>query len=131
MAGQFDEQSLGELFATLSRDTGVLIRKEFELANAEMTLRIRNAATHVAFASAGGALVHAGILVLLAAIVIALTQLGVSAWLSALLVALGTIGAGYAMTRRAVFELRRTSLVPTKTIETLKENATWTNRTPA
>ena len=49
----------------------------------------------VATTAAGVALAHAGLLVLLAAIVIGLTQLGVTAWLSAAIVGFGTIGIGY------------------------------------
>jgi len=37
MARSQDERSLGELFAELSRETGVLVRKEVEPATTEMT----------------------------------------------------------------------------------------------
>jgi len=80
----------------------------------------------VAIASAGGALIHAGLLVLLAAVVIALTQLGLQAWLSAAIVALLTMAAGYLMLKRGMTALRRTQFAPRNTIESLKENARWT-----
>ena len=44
MARSQDERSLGELFAELSRETGVLVRKEVELATTEMTAKARTAA---------------------------------------------------------------------------------------
>ena len=66
MARAQDERSLGELFAELSRETGVLVRKEVELATTELTAKARTAATHVGTIAAGGALAHAGLLVLLA-----------------------------------------------------------------
>jgi hypothetical protein len=131
MARAQDERSLGELFAELSRETGVLVRKEVELATTELTAKARTAATHVGTIAAGGALAHAGLLVLLAAFVIGLAQLGVTPWLSALIVALATMGLGYALVSKGRANLSRANLAPTQTIETLKETATWQTRTPA
>ena len=131
MARSQDERSLGELFAELSRETGVLVRKEVELATTEMTAKARTAAGHVGTIAAGGALAHAGLLVLLAAFVIGLAQLGVTPWLSALIVALATMGIGYALVSKGRASLSRANLAPTQTIETLKETATWQTRTPA
>ena len=131
MSRSQDERSLGELFAELSRETGVLVRKEVELATTEMTAKAKVAGGHAAIVAAGGALVHAGLLVLLAALVIALTQLGLQAWLAALLVAVLTMVAGYVLVNSGLSNLRRTSVKPTQTIETIKETTTWTNRTPA
>jgi hypothetical protein len=123
-----DERSLGELFSELSRETGQLVRKEVELATTEMTAKVRSASTHVVTAAAGGALAHAGLLVLLAAIVIALTQMGVPAWLAALIVAFVTAGVGYLLINKGVNALRETRVVPTHTVQSLKEDAKWTTR---
>lgn len=131
MARSQDERSLGELFAELSRETGVLVRKEVELATTEMAAKARTAAAHVGTIAAGGALAHAGLLVLLAAFVIGLAQLGVTPWLSALIVALATMAIGYALVSKGRANLSRANLAPTQTIETLKETATWQTRTPA
>ena len=60
MARSQDERSLGELFAELSRETGVLIRKEVELATTEMTAKARTAAAHAGTIGAGYALVSKG-----------------------------------------------------------------------
>jgi hypothetical protein len=121
-----DNRSLGELMAELSRETGLLVRKEVELATTELTAKARETGAHVSVAAAGGALVHAGILVLLAAIVIALWQLGLQPWLAALIVALATMAAGYALMNAGISHLRRMPLTPRHTIESLKENAKWT-----
>lgn len=131
MVTNSDNRSIGELFSELSRDTGTLIRKELELATTEMTSKARTAGGHVAVVAAGGALAHAGMLVILAAIVIALTQLGITAWLSALIVGVVTGGVGYLLVNRGLSSLRQTSVAPKQTIETLKEDAKWTTRTPA
>ena len=122
------ERSIGELMAELSRETGTLVRKEVELATTEMTAKATKAAGDIGVTAAGGALAHAGLLVLLAAIVIGLTQMGLEPWLSALLVAAVTIIIGYVLVNRGLSNLRRTSVAPKQTIETLKENARWTTR---
>jgi hypothetical protein len=123
-----DNRSLGDLVAELSRETGLLVRKEVELATTEMTAKVRMAGTHVATAAAGGALAHAGLLVLLAAVVIGLAQLGVTAWLSAAIVGAATMGIGYLLVTKGVNALRTTSVVPTHTVQSLKEDAKWTTR---
>lgn len=123
-----DDRSLGELLADLSRETGLLVRKEVELATTEMTAKVRTASTHVAVTAAGGALAHAGVLVFLAAVVIGLTQLGLQPWLSALIVALATIAVGYVLINKGVNALRATRVVPTHTVQSLREDAKWTTR---
>ena len=131
MAARQDDRSLGELFAELSRETGMLVRKEVELATTEMSAKAKVAGANAGIVAAGGALVHAGLLVLLAAIVIGLAQLGVEPWLSALLVAIFTMVVGYVLANQGLTKLRRTSVAPTQAIEAMKETTTWTNRTHA
>src|SRR5687767_14623110 len=95
-----DDRSLGDLFAELSRETSVLVRKEVELATAEMSAKARVAGMQAGLVTAGGALVHAGLLVLLAGIVLGLAELGVAAWLSALIVALAVMLGGYVLANK-------------------------------
>jgi drug/metabolite transporter (DMT)-like permease len=131
MADRTDDRSLGELFSELSRETSALIKKEVELAKTEMSTKLTTAGTHAGTVAAGGALAHAGLLVLLAAIVLILAELGMAAWLSALIVALAVIGVGYLLVNRGLSRLRATNVAPVQTMESLKENATWTTRTRA
>jgi len=121
-----DNRSLGELFAELSRETGTLIRKEMELATREMTANLKQAGAQAGMVAAGGALAHAGLLVLLAAMVLGLAQLGIMPWLAALIIGLLTVGVGYLLANRGLANLRRTNMTPVQTIETLKEDAKWT-----
>ncbi|HKT79359.1 MAG TPA: phage holin family protein [Vicinamibacterales bacterium] len=121
-----DQRSLGDLLAELSRETGVLVRKEVELATTEMTAKAKEAMTDAGITAAGGALAHAGLLVLLAAIVIGLAQLGVQPWLSAAIVAMVAIGVGYVLVNRGLTRMRRINPRPANTVETLKETAAWT-----
>lgn len=131
MAGPADDRSLGDLFAELSRETGLLIRKEVELATTEMSAKLKTASAQAGTVAAGGALAHAGLLVLLAAIVLGLAELGVPAWLSALIVAVAVIAVGYVMANRGIASMRATSFAPRQTMDSLKETATWTSRTRA
>jgi hypothetical protein len=126
MTDKLDDRSLGDLFKELSRETGTLVRKEVELATTEMATKLQTASGHASTVAAGGALVHAGLLVLAAALVIGLSQLGVTPWLSALLVGLLTLGVGYLLVSRGLANLRRTSVAPTNAIESMKETARWT-----
>ena len=128
MADRLDNRSVGDLLAELSRETSQLVRKEVELATTEMTAKARKAGGHVGVAAAGGALAHAGLLVFLAALVLALSEMGVAPWLSALIISLLTIGVGYLLVNRGLTGLRGTSVAPTRTMETLKEDARWTTR---
>jgi drug/metabolite transporter (DMT)-like permease len=131
MASRPDDRSLGELFAELSRETSALVRKEVELATTEMNAKLKTAGIHGAAIAAGGALVHAGLLVFLAAIVLGLAQLGVQPWISALIVAILVMLIGYVLAQRGMARMRATTLAPTQTMESLKETATWTSRTRA
>src|SRR3954466_11456998 len=110
MAERQDERSLGELLSELSRETGVLVRKEVELATTEMTAKAKKAAAGAGVAAAGGALAHAGLLVLLAAIVIGLAELGIQPWLSAFIVAILTMVIGYVLVNRGLATMRQTSV---------------------
>ena len=126
MADNADNRSLGDLFSELSRETSTLIRKEMELAKREMAANLKEAGTHAGMVAAGGALAHAGLLVLLAAFVIGLAQLGVTPWLAALIIGLVTVGIGYVMANRGLSNLRRTNIAPVQSMESIKEDARWT-----
>jgi len=128
MVDRVDNRSIGDLIAELSRETGQLVRKEVELATTEMTAKAKKAGANVGLAAAGGALAHAGLLVLLAALVLGLSELGVEPWLSAVIVGALTIIVGYALVNKGLAALRTTSVAPTRAIESLKEDAQWTTK---
>jgi xanthine/uracil permease len=128
MADKLDNRSIGDLLAELSRETSQLVRKEVELATTEMTAKARKAGGQVGVAAAGGALAHAGLLVFLAALVLGLSEMGVRPWLSALIISVLTLVIGYVLVNRGLAGLRTTSVAPTRTMESLKEDAKWTTR---
>ena len=131
MPDRTDDRSLGDLLAELSRETSVLVRKEVELATTEMSAKLKTAGTQAGLVAAGGALAHAGLLVLLAAIVIALAELGLPTWVAALIVAVAVMLGGYVLANQGLSKMRRTSFAPVQTMQTIKENVTWTTKTKA
>lgn len=120
-----NDKSLGELFADLSQQTAMLVRKEVELARTEMSQKASRFGRHAAFIAAGGALAYAGLLALVGACVVILEALGMTWWASALIVGIVVTLVGYLVLQRGLSALQRDSLVPTQTVETLKENAEW------
>ena len=54
--------------------------------------------------------------------------MGVRPWLSALIISLLTLVIGYLLVNRGLAGLRTTSVAPTRTMESLKEDAKWTTR---
>ena len=125
MAQLRDERSLGDLFSDLSRETTTLVRKEVQLAKAELTQSATEAARGIGMLAAGGAIAYAGLLFLLLAIVFGLIEAGWDAWLSALVVGLVVVAIGAVLVMRARESLKPANLAPRRTIETLKEDQEW------
>jgi Flp pilus assembly protein TadB len=119
-----DDRSLGELFSELAQDTSTLVRKEVQLAKTEMSQKASRIGKDVGFLAAGGAVAYAGLLAVLAGIIVLLGQV-VPMWLSALLVGLVVAVVGYLLVRRGLDALKREDLAPRQTIETLKEDQQW------
>jgi xanthine/uracil permease len=125
MAQLRDERSLGDLFSDLSRETTTLVRKEVQLAKAELTQSATEAARGIGMLVAGGAVAYAGLLFLLLAIVYGLIDAGWDAWLSALVVGLVVVAIGTILVLRARESLKPANLAPRRTVETLKEDQEW------
>jgi len=125
MAQLRDERSLGDLFSDLSRETTTLVRKEVQLAKAELTQSATEAARGIGMLVAGGAVAYAGLLFLLLAIVFGLIEAGWDAWLSALVVGLVVAAIGAVLVLRARESLKPANLAPRRTVETLKEDQEW------
>jgi hypothetical protein len=120
-----DERSLGELFSDLSRETTTLVRQEVELAKTELSQKAAHVGKDIGFLAAGGAVLYAGFLALIAALIIGLGQAGVPWWVSALIVGLIIAGIGAYLVLTGLNDLRHQSLAPTQTLETLKEDQEW------
>ena len=119
-----DDRSLGELFAELAQETSTLVRQEVNLAKVEMSDKASRAGKHVGVLAAGGAVAYAGLLAILAGVIVLLNNI-MPLWLSALLVGIVVAVVGYLLVRRALDALKREDFAPRETMETLKEDQQW------
>ena len=119
-----DDRSLGELFAELTKETTALVRQEVQLAKTEMSQKASEAGKDVGFLGVGGAIAYAGLLAIIAGIILALGEL-IPLWVSALVVGIVVAAIGYFLVRRGLNALKQGALVPEQTIQTLKEDKEW------
>jgi putative superfamily III holin-X len=119
-----DERSLGELFAELAQETSTLVRQEVNLAKTEMSHKASRAGRHIGVLAAGGAVAYAGLLAILAGVIVLLDNV-MPLWASALLVGVVVAVVGYLLVRRALDALKREDFAPRETMETLKEDQQW------
>lgn len=122
--GTKDERSLGELFGDLAREISTLFRAELDLAKTEMSQKAATVGKHAAMIAAGGAVAYAGLLALVAALILLLAN-WMPWWASALLVGLVVAGAGGFLVMNSINALKRADLAPTQTLETIKEDVQW------
>ncbi len=120
-----DERPVAELLKDLSEQTGTLVRKEMELARAELTEKGKVAGKGAGLLGAGAVvgLLAAGALT--ACLILALSEL-VPDWLAALIVAvvLGAVAAFLAAKGRDRVRAAGPA-VPEQTVETVKEDVEW------
>lgn len=119
-----DDRSLGELFSELAQETSTLVRQEVDLAKTEMGEKASRVGKDVGFLAAGGVLAYAGLLAILAAVIVVLDTF-LPLWLAALLVGLVVVGIGYFLIKKGLDALKREDVAPRTTIETLKEDGQW------
>jgi len=125
------DRSLGELFKDLVQDLTLLVRQEMNLAKAEMGQKAARVGMHVGFLAAGGAVAYAGLLAIVAAVIIGLASAGLAWWLSALLVGVVVAGIGGFLVMKGLNSLKNEDLTPhatMQTLEDLKEDISGTNR---
>lgn len=119
-----DERSLGELFSDLATETSNLVKQEVSLAQAEITEKAIVIGKDVGFLVVGGAVGYAALLSFIAALIIGLSYF-IPAWIAALVVGLVIAVVAYLLVTSALASLKKTSLAPRQTVETLKEDAKW------
>jgi uncharacterized membrane protein YqjE len=131
MTERRDDRSLGELLGDLGSQVTTLVRKEIELARTEMTDKASAAGRDAALIGVGTALLYAGFLGLMAAIVLGLIEAGLDPWIAALLVGVVVAAVGGALVAKGRSGLTTTDLTPKRTIETIQDDAEWVKeRTP-
>lgn len=127
---QQNGESTGELLKQFSKDASTLIRKELELAKAELTEKGKQAGKGVGMFGGAG-LFGLGAFGALTALLILVLAEATDAWLAALIVTVlwGAIAAVLALQGKHKVE-EATPPQPEQTIETLKEDVEWAKRQP-
>jgi uncharacterized membrane protein len=119
-----DEKPLSVLFSELSRGLSNMFRQEVELAKAELSQKAKQAVRDAVYLIAGAILAFGGFLVLLGMAVAALATI-MPVWLSALIVGVVACAAAYSLIQKGISDLKKRSLKPEQTVETIKESGKW------
>jgi len=127
---QQNGESTGELLKQFSQDASTLVRKELELAKAELTEKGKQAGKGVGMLGGAG-LFGLGAFGALTAFLILVLAEAMDAWLAALIVTVlwGAIAGVLALQGKHKVE-EATPPQPEQTIETLKEDVEWAKRQP-
>ena len=125
MTATRDERSLGELFSELSEKTSTLVKKEIELARHEMTRSAATLARQSAMVGVGGVLAYAGLIVLLIGLAWLLADLRLPIWVGFLVVGGIVLAIGGFLAWRSLQQMKKVSVVPEKTVETIKQDVEW------
>jgi uncharacterized membrane protein YqjE len=124
-ANQLRDASTGDLFKRLSQQTSELVRKEVDLAKAELTEKGKTAGKGAGMFGGAGLFGLTAFLALTACL-IALLSTAMQVWLAALIVTVvyaAVAGVLALIGRRKLKEA--TPPAPEQTIETLKEDVQW------
>lgn len=119
---------LTALIRSLATDLQTLVRQELELAKLEAVHTAKRLALDSAWIGAGAAIMAVGGLVLVVALALGLGVLLGSYWLGTLVTGLILMMAGAGVAWKGAKDLRSRPLVPTGTVESLKEDADWARR---
>ena len=119
-----ENKPLGDLFSDLASDMSSLVRQEVALAKLEVTQKAKHVGRNVGYLVVGGAVAYAGLLAVIAAIIMLLDRY-MPTWGAALLVGVVVALIAWLLIGKALAGLQQTDLTPRETVETLKEDAAW------
>jgi uncharacterized membrane protein YqjE len=117
-------ESFGELVGFVASQSAGLVRDEVALAQREVREKLKTVRSVASFVIIGAMLALIAAMALCAAVIIGLAE-HVGPWQSALIVGLVLGMAAGVIILIGVNRLKRTSLRPEQTIETLEENREW------
>jgi len=124
MMQEGNDRSIAELVTRLSKETVTLVRKEVQLAKAEMSQKASRVGKNVGFLVVGGVVAYTGLLALVAALILVLGLI-IPYWLSAAIVGLVIVAIGAVLVTKGANTLRQEDPTPRETVETLQEDREW------
>lgn len=131
--GSQDNRTVASLLKDLRDETTLLFRQEVALAKQEMSEKVARMARNTGYLIAGTVTVGGGVLMLLlaatAGLYVLLLMAGVdesiSLWLSPLIIGIVFAAIGYGLVQKAISTFQQGSLVPERTMRTIKEDKNW------
>jgi hypothetical protein len=129
-----ETHSIPELLRELRDESTMLFRQEVALARTELKEKATKLSRNAIYLAAGGVIAYSGLIFILLAVMrlitVGLVAAGMepqtAAWLSPLILGLIVGIIGVAMLMKGKRTLAEESLVPEKTLQSLKEDASWT-----
>lgn len=119
------EPALGDLFRQLAQDSAILVRQEVALAKAELSENVKSVARDAAKIAVGAVVAAVGALVMVAFLVLLLGDVVGKYWAGALIVGVLFVAIGAFLAMGAMKRLKKDSLAPEQTLQTLKEDKQW------
>jgi uncharacterized membrane protein YqjE len=119
------EPQLGDLFRQLAQDSATLVRQEVALAKAELRENVKSVARDAAKIAVGAVVAAVGALVLVAFLVLLLGDAVGRYWAGALIVGVLMVAIGALLAMGAMKRLKRDTITPEQTLQTLKEDKQW------
>lgn len=119
------EPALGDLFRQLAQDSATLVRQEMALAKAELRENVKSVARDTAKIAVGAVLAAVGALVMVAFLVLLLGDVVGKYWAGALIVGVLFVAIGGFLAMGAMKRLKKDTLAPEQTLQTLKEDKQW------
>lgn len=126
------DRSIGQLLKELTQESSTLLKQEVDLAKTEMSEKAARVGANLGEVAVGGAVAFLGAIGLLLAAVYGLTSIldklmppGVAVWLAPLLVGAVLAAVGYSLIKKALATLKRESITPQRTTQSLQENKAW------
>ena len=120
-----DNRSLSTLVSDLTQQSSDLIRKEAELAKAEMSEKLSEAQSALIALAIGGALLIVGLFYILNAVVYGIAEVlppDLSPWLAALIVGSTITVIGYFLVQKSKSRLQPRNLKPHQTMDSLQHD---------
>ena len=118
------DRPLTGLLTELAQETTTLVRKEVELAKAEVSEKVTQATAGAVSLAAGGMVAFAGVLFLLLALTFFLATM-MEPWLAALIVGGVVTVIGIILVSMGKSKLSARNLQPNRTIATLQDDKRW------
>lgn len=119
------EPALGDLFRQLAQDSATLVRQEMALAKAELRENVKSVARDTAKIAVGAVVAAVGALVMVAFLVLLLGDALGKYWAGALIVGVLFVAIGAFLALGAMKRLKKDTLTPEQTLQTLKEDKQW------